>query len=299
MEREHLKRIQAGIASLAIKVIGGGLIGGGALALGASVLNASAAAPDGNPVAAIHPSKAPTGAGSLAIQPYQRELAGIVADMLQAYHYEKRAIDDRVSSVWFDNYIDGLDYNRMVFLRSDVEEFERHRKSLDDELFASPPKLDTALAIHARYRQRMRERAEYAHALLSKPLDLTDAESMVPDRHKADLPWPETTEQANDLWRKRMEDEVIDGLLVGRDTEAEIREQLVQALRSHAAVPRRHRVHRRARDVVRRPDPRLRPPQHVVQARDQRQLRHRHHQLGRGHRRVVGAEGTTTPPSSR
>jgi carboxyl-terminal processing protease len=200
-----------------------GAIAGAALAL---IMGAAyAAGPD---VAAVSKRGGDPVTGALRPEPYERELAMIVADMLQTYHYEKHAIDDAISERWFDNYIDSLDYGRMVFLQSDLDEFAAHKRTLDEELLSHPPKLDTALSIHARYRQRMRERAQFARKLLSQPVDLANDESMLIDRHEAGASWPATTEQANDLWRKRMEDEVIDSLLSERDTEAEIRERLVK-----------------------------------------------------------------------
>lgn len=185
-----------------------------------------AAAPGGTPIAAVSQGKPPPTSGSLVPAPYEREVAGIVAEMLQSYHYEKHPIDDEISARWLGNYIDTLDWRRMVFLQSDVDEFSRYAKTLDDDLRLREPRLDPAILIYERYRQRMRERARFTLALLDQPLDLTNAETFVPDRHGEKLPWPTSAAQANDLWRQLNEEEMIGDLLSGRDTEPEIRERL-------------------------------------------------------------------------
>ncbi|MEQ1507523.1 MAG: carboxy terminal-processing peptidase, partial [Myxococcota bacterium] len=197
--------------------------------LGVSVGVSVAAAPDRSPVAAASSPSSRTSAeptGGLTPAPYEREVATIVAEMLQRYHYDKHPIDDEMSERWLDNYLDALDYGRMVFLQSDIDEFETHRDTLDDDLLANPPRLDVAMAIHERYRQRMRERAQFALGLLGKPLDLANDEVFLVDRHDQDLPWPADAAAANELWRQRTEEEVISDLVGGRDTEPEIRDRL-------------------------------------------------------------------------
>lgn len=188
-----------------------------------------AAVPGGrtsDPIAAVSPDGRTPGGMRLTPMPYEREVASIVASMLETFHYEREPIDDSISSRWYDNYIDYLDYSRMVFLRSDIEEFERYRSALDDTLDVRPTNLEPAYIIYDRYQQRMRARAAYALKLLASPLDLKNRETFVDDRHDKKLPWPATDAEANELWRMRTEDEIIGELLSGKDTEEEIRERM-------------------------------------------------------------------------
>lgn len=198
----------------------------GTALFGIAAASVAAAPGGGTPVAAVSPGKTPTVSGSLTPAPYEKEVAGIVGDMLQSYHYEKHPIDDEISARWLGNYLDMLDWSRMVFLQSDIDEFAKYKTTLDDDLRQKEPRLDPALLIYERYRQRMRERTKFTMSLLDTPVDLTNAERFVPDRHEAKLPWPTTAAEANDLWRQRTEEEVIDDLLTGRDTEPEIRTRL-------------------------------------------------------------------------
>jgi carboxyl-terminal processing protease len=197
-----------------------------AASLSAVLLVSVAATPGGTPVAAVSRETSPPGTGRLDPAPYERELAGIVASMLETFHYEKQVVDDSTSSRWLDNYIEYLDFGRMVFLQSDIDEFQRYRTTLDDTIRVRPPDLEPAHIIYDRYQKRMRQRAAFALKLLEKPLDLTDAESYEPDRHDQKLAWPATDAEASDLWRKRTEDEIISELMSGRDTEEEVRDRL-------------------------------------------------------------------------
>lgn len=201
-------------------------VAGASVSLVALVSLAATPGTKGGGVAATAPERTPTGTARLQPAPYERELAGIVGSMLENFHYEKMAVDDSISSRWLDNYIDTLDYSRMIFLQSDIDEFQRYRTALDDTLDVRPPNLEPAHVIYDRYQQRMRQRATFAIKLLSAPLDLANAESYEDGRHKAKMPWPKTEAEANELWRQRTEDEVIGELLSGRDSEAEVRERL-------------------------------------------------------------------------
>jgi carboxyl-terminal processing protease len=98
-------------------------------------------------------------------------VAAAVASMLSHYHYEQMPLDDRVSERWLDAYVDMLDPSRMVFLQSDVQEFQQWRTTLDDDARRFRPELEAANAIYGRYRDRYHERAAHVDTLLSGELD--------------------------------------------------------------------------------------------------------------------------------
>jgi len=136
-------------------------------------------------------------------------LASMVASMLRKHHYERVVFDDASAERWFDLYLDALDYNRNILLQSDVAEFQQYRHQFDDFVNRERADLGPALAMHERYRERMRERIAAAQEVLAGAVDLTDSESWVPDRHDAKLDWPATEAEANDLWRKGIEEAMI------------------------------------------------------------------------------------------
>lgn len=178
------------------------------------------------------PERPPAAAGAPApimVAEYQREVSDLVARMLEEVQYEAEPIDDARSEVWFDEYLHRLDPARIVFRQSDVDEFAKWRRSLDDELVARPlPKVVAATAMYDRWRVRYAEWAKASAELARGPLDLANDEEYVVDREKQGLPWPATEAEARELWRQRVEDDLIDSLLAGKDTEEEARARLAK-----------------------------------------------------------------------
>ena len=56
-----------------------------------------------------------------------------VVDFLAQYHYTPSKIDAQRSSQWFNEYFRSLDYTRMYFLESDIEDFRSFETILGDE----------------------------------------------------------------------------------------------------------------------------------------------------------------------
>jgi carboxyl-terminal processing protease len=158
----------------------------------------------------------------LGASPHHVAVAGLVASHLERYHYDGRPIDDAVSQRWLDMYLEALDYNRLIFLDSDIAEFRAaHATHLDEDIFSRRSTLGPAFAIHARYRSRVNERVEDALKVLLSPIDLTDEETWMPDREDAD--WPASRDQARELWRLRIEEQVLRAELDGTERDKAIK----------------------------------------------------------------------------
>ena len=95
--------------------------------------------------------------------PYHPAVSNLVASLLDYQHYEPQRFDDALSSRWLERYLDALDFNHMIFLASDIEEFDRFRDVMDDDVLRRRPSLEAATAIYARYQERFAERIEGAH----------------------------------------------------------------------------------------------------------------------------------------
>jgi carboxyl-terminal processing protease len=141
-----------------------------------------------------------------------RSIARRVFENLDRAHYSQVPLDDRMSSEIFDLYIESLDGGRSYFLASDITEFDRLRLRLDDSIKSGA--LEPAFAIFARFRDRNRERMTYAISLLDKEPDYTLNETFEFDREKA--PWPASTTEMNELWRKRVKNDGLSLLLTGK-----------------------------------------------------------------------------------
>ena len=113
----------------------------------------------------------------------QSKVDRIVTTLLSRYHYKKIDLDDSLSSVTFDNYIKTLDYNRMYFLNSDIDRFEKYRYSLDDYLkegILYPP-----FEIFNTFKKRLTERTKFVVNRLEKEFDYSKEENFFPDRENA------------------------------------------------------------------------------------------------------------------
>ena len=134
-------------------------------------------------------------------------VTNLVATMMRYQHYSPKAIDDELSAVWLDAYVEALDPNHMIFLQSDIDGFQRYADKLDDDILSREPTLSAAEAIYARYQERLGERIVAAQAVLAEPIDLSVDEMWRPDR--SGLEWPGTDAEATELWRKRVKNEVL------------------------------------------------------------------------------------------
>ncbi len=65
-----------------------------------------------------------------------------LVDILEGIHYNKTTVDDRISALAFDEYIDSLDPTKSFFLAADIEKLEQYRFQFDDAIRSG----DTSIA---------------------------------------------------------------------------------------------------------------------------------------------------------
>src|SRR5688500_16762926 len=156
-------------------------------------------------------AKAVATADTQDLAPTERQgrVSKLVSNVIERSHYRQSPINDPVSALVLDRYIEQLDGSRSYFLASDVAEFERFRYQLDDSVMSG--KLDPVFVIFNRFQQRNRERIGYALELLKSEPDFTADESFEFDREKA--PWAKSTAELNEIWRKRVKNDALSLML--------------------------------------------------------------------------------------
>ncbi len=142
-----------------------------------------------------------------------RRVSKLVSNVIERSHYRQSPINDPVSALVLDRYIDQLDASRSYFLASDVAEFERFRYQLDEAVVNGA--LEPVFAIFNRFQQRNRERISYALELLKTEPDFTIEETFQFDREKA--PWAKTSTELNEIWRKRVKNDALSLMLTDKD----------------------------------------------------------------------------------
>ncbi|MFK7886107.1 MAG: carboxy terminal-processing peptidase [Gammaproteobacteria bacterium] len=136
-------------------------------------------------------------------------------------HYRRTKIDDTISSNILDRYLKSLDPNRMYFLASDVEDFERYRTLMDD--FVRTGRVDAVFDIFSVFQQRALSQIDYALAKLEEDQDFTVDERYYFDREES--PWAKDQAELDELWRKRVKHDLLSLVLAEKDT-AEARKTL-------------------------------------------------------------------------
>ncbi|MCH2176748.1 MAG: carboxy terminal-processing peptidase [Lentisphaeria bacterium] len=132
-------------------------------------------------------------------------IAQSVLTLLQQGHFNKKVLDDTLSASIFDEYFDALDPNRYYFLSRDVEEFYANRIILDDLIRKG--NLDFSFEIFERFILRVQQRHTFIQERLKKPFDFSKDETIELDRSNA--PWEEHVEGLNELWRKRLKNQLM------------------------------------------------------------------------------------------
>jgi carboxyl-terminal processing protease len=170
-------------------------------------------------------ARAPSSAATVDFAPSERQarVARLVSSMFERSHYRQAPVNDPVSSLVLDRYLESLDGLRSYFTAADIEEFERYRYELDDAI--SEGRLEPAFEIFNRYQQRSRERMKFALAVLDHEPDFTLDESFEFDRRKA--PWAKDSAELDELWRKRVKNDAI-SLMLADKTWPEAREVLAK-----------------------------------------------------------------------
>ncbi len=150
----------------------------------------------------IHPeaARAATDPGQVAVQ---------VARVLEQGHYTRQKLNDEMSQKLLDTYIQGtqgLDYNKLYFLQSDIDEFQtKYGKTLDDSIAVGD--LEPAREIFNRFKERVTDRVAKNKKLVSQKFDFTTEKSIEFDRRKA--PWPKDMADADRIWHDIVEAELL------------------------------------------------------------------------------------------
>lgn len=141
----------------------------------------------------------------------------IMSNLLRG-HYERKRLNNDLSSEVLNTLLDDLDGTHSYFLASDIEEFEQFRNHLDEAL--SRGDMKPAFYIYNRFQQRVSERLSFMLNELekkAKDYDFNGKEVLELDREET--PWASTKAELNQLWRKRLKNSMLNLRLAGKEDE--------------------------------------------------------------------------------
>ncbi|CAI3796448.1 Tail-specific protease [Pseudomonas sp. MM221] len=170
-----------------------------------------------------------------SLQPDRDEIVASlnVVELLKRHHYSKPPLDDARSVIIYDSYIKLLDPARSYFTAADIAEFDKWKTQFDD--FLKSGNLDPGFTIYKRYLDRVKQRLDFALAELNKgvdKIDFTTKETLLIDRK--DAPWMKDQAELDDLWRKRVKDEVLRQKIAGKEPK-QIQETLTKRYKNQLA----------------------------------------------------------------
>ncbi|AMV17556.1 carboxy terminal-processing peptidase [Planctomyces sp. SH-PL14] len=144
-----------------------------------------------------------------------KDTTKLVVQMVSRFHLSRPQVDDAVSSKFLDLYIKHLDLQKLYFLKADIDEFNKHRTTLDDELKAGD--VGFGVLVFNRYKERMQAQVALAHKWIDANHDFSVEETMVTDRDQ--VSWAKDQAELDDRWRQRIKFDLLQAKLDGTEME--------------------------------------------------------------------------------
>ncbi|NQZ11507.1 MAG: carboxy terminal-processing peptidase [Algicola sp.] len=136
-----------------------------------------------------------------------------ITNLFTRSHYKDFDFNDVLSGKIFERYFDNLDFNKTIFLASDIKQFDKLKTGFDDALASGD--LSVAFKIYNLGMKRRFERYEYALSLLEKPMDFTKVDNYYFDRKEAT--WAKDVTELNEMWRQRVKYDALSMSMTGKE----------------------------------------------------------------------------------
>ena len=157
-------------------------------------------------LAAVFAASAIAAFADVEPQDYYGKIAKRLGDMLPKYHVLQKKLDDDISQKAWTNLVTYYDFDHSVFLKSDLDALSAREKRIDDEIHAGDPSF--GFDVYNLYCRRLSERMDFVtNFLATAEWDFSTNETYRIKRK--DAPWPETAEEANEHWRRRLKNEAL------------------------------------------------------------------------------------------
>ena len=149
---------------------------------------------------------------SLDVKPQEHygRIARKVASMLPTYHVTQKPFGEELSQRAWTNLVTMYDYGHSVFLQTDLDAFAPMQRRIGDALRRGD--VTFVYDMHKVFVNRLGECVTYVTNLLeTTEFDFSVQEECQFDRK--DAPWPATREERDELWRRRIKNELLSQIL--------------------------------------------------------------------------------------
>jgi carboxyl-terminal processing protease len=133
-------------------------------------------------------------------------IAMSVGRLLEEGHYTRQKLNEDVSKKFLLSYLELLDYSHLFFTQQDVDALNtKYGNSIAGDVLLGT--LKPAYEIYALYTKRVDDRVAKIKELLKQPIDFKSNATVELNRQKA--PWPKDEAEADQLWRGRITNELL------------------------------------------------------------------------------------------
>src|SRR6188768_1368809 len=129
-----------------------------------------------------------------------------VGRLLEEGHYTRQTLNEEVSKKFLQTYLEMLDFSHLFFTQKDVDELSaKYGSSMAGDVLLG--NLKPAYEIYALYTKRVDDRVAKIKELLKQPIDFKSNATVELSRQKS--PWPKDEAEADQLWRGRIANELL------------------------------------------------------------------------------------------
>src|SRR5438270_2968436 len=141
-----------------------------------------------------------------AVATSKETIAVSVGNLLQEGHYTRQKLNEELSKKFLQTYLELLDYSHLFFTQQDVDTLNaKYGSSIAGDVLLGT--LKPAYEIYGLYTKRVDERVAKIKELLKQPMDFKTDATVELRREKA--PWPKDEAEADELWRGRIANELL------------------------------------------------------------------------------------------
>src|SRR6201981_1885968 len=133
-------------------------------------------------------------------------IAMSVGRLLEEGHYTRQKLNEEVSRKFLQTYLELLDFSHLFFTQKDVDELNaKYASSMAGDVLLGA--LKPAYDIYALYTKRVDDRVAKIKEQLKQPIDFKSNAAVELSRQKS--PWPKDEAEADQLWRGRITNELL------------------------------------------------------------------------------------------
>src|SRR5713101_5747372 len=141
-----------------------------------------------------------------AVATSKETIAMSVGRLLEEGHYTRQKLNEEISKKFLQTYLELLDYSHLFFTQKDVDELNaKYGNSIAGDVLLGT--LKPAYEIYDLYAKRVDDRVANIKELLKQSLDLKTDATIELSRQKS--PWPKDEAEADQLWRGRIANELL------------------------------------------------------------------------------------------